>query len=876
MKQVFFFGNGRADGNAQMSDILGGKGANLAEMTNLGIPVPPGYTISAKLCLKYLDEGKLPDPVQAEADEAMARLEELSQRKFGDPQNPLLVSVRSGAKSSMPGMMDTILNLGLNDECVKGLAAQSNNPRFAYDSYRRFIQMYGEVVAGIGGKGGAANPFEAAIEALKHKRGVEREIELSGEDLQSLASSFKEIYEGETSTPFPDDPRAQLKGAVEAVFKSWHTKRAREYRRVNKIPEDMGTAVNVLAMVYGNMGQDSGTGVVFTRNPATGEKHLYGEFLLNAQGEDIVAGTRDPEPIDDMSGHLSEPYEQLVKTCDLLEQHYHDLQDMEFTVERGRLYILQTRTGKRTARAAVRVAVEMAKEGLLDRRTAVTRVKPEQLDQLLHPTVDPSATFDVITTGLPASPGAAVGQVVFDADKAVELGNAGKAVILVRRETVADDFPGMVAAQAILTSRGGMTSHAAVVARGMGKCCVAGAKELDVDEAKLCFSTDSTTVKENDWITLDGSTGQVIKGKVPLVEPKPSEEFAELMSWADDVRLLRVRTNADTPGDAARAREFGAEGIGLCRTEHMFFEGERIDVVREMILARDLEGRRKALAKLLPMQREDFIGIFRAMNGYPVTIRLLDPPLHEFLPHDPAELEKLADQLDVPLERLQRTMDSLTEANPMLGHRGCRLGISFPEITEMQSEAIFDAACEAAADGVEVHPEVMVPLVGHVEELRRQAAVIRETAERVFTERKRTIEYLVGTMIELPRAAVTADEIAEVAQFFSFGTNDLTQTVFGLSRDDSGRFLPYYVESGILKADPFQSLDQGGVGKLVEMAVRLGRGTSNNLKIGICGEHGGDPASVGFFHRVGLNYVSCSPFRVPIARLAAAQAAIAD
>jgi len=876
MKQVFFFGNGRADGNAQMSDILGGKGANLAEMTNLGIPVPPGYTISAKLCLKYLDEGKLPDSVQAEADKAMARLEEVSQRRFGDAKNPLLVSVRSGAKSSMPGMMDTILNLGLNDECVEGLAAQSNNQRFAYDSYRRFIQMYGEVVAGIGGKGGAGNPFEAAIEALKSKRGVEREIDLAAVDLKSLASSFKEIYERETSTSFPDDPRAQLSGAVEAVFKSWHTKRAREYRRVNKIPEDMGTAVNVLAMVYGNMGEDSGTGVVFTRNPATGENHFYGEFLLNAQGEDIVAGTRDPEPIDRMSSVLPEPYEQLLKTRELLEQHYRDMQDVEFTVERGRLYILQTRTGKRTARAAVRVAVEMAKEGLLDRRTAVGRIKPEQLDQLLHPTVDPKAKLDVITTGLPASPGAAVGQVVFDADKAVELGKAGKAVILVRRETVADDFPGMVAAQAILTSRGGMTSHAAVVARGMGKCCVAGAKELDVDEAKLCFSADGRTVKEDDWITLDGSTGQVIAGKVPLVEPKPSGEFHELMAWADEVRLLRVRTNADTPGDAARAREFGAEGIGLCRTEHMFFEGERIDVVREMILARDLEGRRKALAKLLPMQREDFKGIFRAMDGYPVTIRLLDPPLHEFLPHEKAELQKLAEQLDVPLDRLERTVDSLTEANPMLGHRGCRLGISFPEITEMQSEAIFEAACEAAADGVEVHPEVMVPLVGHVEELRRQAAVIRKTAEKVFTARKRRIDFLVGTMIELPRAAVTADEIAEVAEFFSFGTNDLTQTVFGLSRDDSGRFLPYYVESGILKADPFQSLDQGGVGKLVETAVRLGRGATKDLKIGVCGEHGGDPASVAFFHQAGLNYVSCSPFRVPIARLAAAQAVIAE
>jgi pyruvate,orthophosphate dikinase len=876
MKSVFFFGNGQADGNAQMSDVLGGKGANLAEMTNLGIPVPPGFTISAKLCLTYLEEGKLPDPVRSEANEAMSRLEEVSGRRFGDHQNPLLVSVRSGAKSSMPGMMDTILNLGLNDLCVEGLAAQANNPRFAYDSYRRFIQMYGEVVAGIGGKGGMDNPFETAIDSLKRQRGVERDIDLAAEDLKSLASSFKEIYQRETGLPFPDDPWTQLRGAIEAVFKSWYTKRAQEYRRVNRIPEDMGTAVNILAMVYGNMGEDSGTGVVFTRNPATGEKHLYGEFLLNAQGEDIVAGTRDPEPIDGMSGPLPQPYEQLLRTCDLLEQHYRELQDVEFTVERGRLYILQTRTGKRTARAAVRVAVEMVDEGLLDRRGAVGRVRPEQLDQMLHPTVDPSATLDVITTGLPASPGAAVGQVVFDAEKAVELGNSGMAVILVRRETSADDFPGMVAAQAILTSRGGMTSHAAVVARGMGKCCVAGAKELDVDEGKLCFSANGTTVKENDWITLDGSTGQVISGKVPLVEPKPSDEFNILMSWADDIRLLRVRTNADTPGDSARAREFGAEGIGLCRTEHMFFEGQRIDAVREMILARDLEGRRRALLKLLPMQREDFVGIFRAMDGYPVTIRLLDPPLHEFLPNDPAEWEKLAGQLGVPLERLERTVDSLTEANPMLGHRGCRLGISFPEITEMQSQAIFEAACEAAKDGVDVHPEVMVPLVGHVEELRRQAEVVRKTAERVFTERKLRVDYLVGTMIELPRAAVTADEIAEVAEFFSFGTNDLTQTVFGLSRDDSGRFLPYYVESGILEADPFQSLDQGGVGKLVETAVRLGRHANKNLKIGICGEHGGDPASVNFFHRAGLNYVSCSPFRVPIARLAAAQAAIAD
>ena len=876
MKNVFFFGNGRADGNAQMKDILGGKGANLAEMTNLGIPVPPGFTISAKLCLKYIEVQKLPDDVVKDTRDAMRKLEEVVGRKFGSVDDPLLVSVRSGAKDSMPGMMDTILNLGLNDEAVAGLANQSSNRRFAYDSYRRFVQMYGEVVYGIGGKGGANNPFEAAIEAMKLERGVDREIDLAAEDLKALAVRFKEIFQRETGEVFPDDPWEQLQGAIEAVFKSWNTKRAVDYRRINKIPDDMGTAVNVQSMVYGNMGEDSGTGVVFTRNPATGENYLYGEFLLNAQGEDIVAGTRDPVPIDEMKATLPECYEALQDTRVLLEKHYKDMQDSEFTVERGKFYTLQTRTGKRTARAAVRIAVEMAEEGLIDHRTAVGRVKPEQLDQLLHPMVDPEAQVEVLTTGLPASPGAAVGKVVFDAETAVARGEAGDTVILVRRETVADDFHGMVCAQAILTSRGGMTSHAAVVARGMGKCCVAGAKELEVDEEGLQFSVDGATVKENDWITLDGSTGRVILGQVPLVEPKPTAEFTKLMSWADEIRTLRVRTNADTPADSARAREFGAEGIGLCRTEHMFFEGQRIDAVRQMILAEDREGRRRALSELMPMQREDFVGIFRAMDGYPVTIRTLDPPLHEFLPHERAEIEKLAGDLGVPLDRLQRTIDGLTEANPMLGHRGCRLGISYPEITEMQSRAIFEAACQVAGEGVEVHPEVMIPLVGHVEELRRQAAVVRETAEHVFAEQKRRVEYLVGTMIELPRAAVTADEIAEVAEFFSFGTNDLTQTVFGLSRDDAGRFLPAYVESGILPADPFQSLDQGGVGKLVTMAVSLGRETKPDLKIGICGEHGGDPKSVSFFHTAGLNYVSCSPFRVPIARLAAAQAALAE
>ncbi len=877
MKNVYFFGNGHADGNASMKDELGGKGANLAEMTNLGIPVPPGFTISAKLCLKFIEEQKLPDDVIVDTKAAMSNLEKTTNRRFGDKDNPLLVSVRSGAKDSMPGMMDTILNLGLNDRTVAGLAQQSNNERFAYDSYRRFVQMYGEVVYGIGGKGASNNPFEAAIEKLKHERGVVREIDLEADDLKSLVLEFKKIFQRETGKPFPDEPWDQLQGAIEAVFGSWNTKRAVDYRRINKIPEDMGTAVNVQSMVFGNMGEDSGTGVVFTRNPATGENYLYGEFLLNAQGEDIVAGTRDPVPIETMNDSLPDCYAALQETRKLLEQHYKEMQDSEFTVERGKFYVLQTRTGKRTARAAVRIAVEMAEEGLIDHKKAVMRVKPEQLDQLLHPMVDPEAQAKVLTVGLPASPGAAVGMVVFDADTAVQRGEKqGEAVILVRRETVADDFHGMVSSQAILTSRGGMTSHAAVVARGMGKCCVAGAKELDVDEAARQFMVGDVTVKENDWITLDGSTGKVILGKMPLVEPKPTEEFNKLMSWADEIRRLRVRTNADTPTDSARAREFGAEGIGLCRTEHMFFEGDRIDAMREMILASDGEGRRRALAKLLPMQREDFIGIFRAMDGYPVTVRTLDPPLHEFLPHERAELEKLAKELGLTMERLGRAVDNLREANPMLGHRACRLGIAYPEITEMQSRAIFEAACQVASEGVEVLPEVMIPLVGHVEELRRQAKVVRDTAERVFEEQGQRVDYLVGTMIELPRAAVTADEIAGVAEFFSFGTNDLTQTTFGLSRDDAGRFLPYYVESGILPADPFQALDQTGVGKLVEMAVRLGRGTNPKLKIGICGEHGGDPSSVGFFHRTGLNYVSCSPFRVPIARLAAAQAAGVD
>lgn len=873
-RDVYFFGDGQADGSAAMADVLGGKGANLAEMTNLGIPVPPGFTISAKLCHHYLSNGSVPDDVRAQTHEALARVEQLTGQIFGSAEKPLLVSARSGAEVSMPGMMDTILNLGLNDNTVRGLAQQSNNPRFAYDSYRRFVQMYGEVVFGIGGSTSQPNPFETALDGRKRERGVERDIDLAAEDLQALVDTFKKIVKRESGRTFPADPWEQLWGAIEAVFASWNTKRATDYRRVHDIPYDLGTAVSVVAMVYGNMGEDSGTGVVFTRNAATGERRLYGEFLANAQGEDVVAGTRDPEPIEQMADRLPEAFRELEKTCERLEQHYGDMQDIEFTVQQNKLYLLQTRTAKRTAHAAVRIAVEMANEGVIDRKAAIVRIKPDNLDQLLHPTVDPAAEVDVLTVGLPASPGAAVGKAVFDADTAAQRGEGGEQVILVRRETSPDDFHGMVAAQAILTSRGGMTSHAAVVARGMGKCCVAGANELNVDEMERRFSVNSTTVREGDWITLDGSTGNVMLGKAPLVEPEPSEEFKTLMSWADDIRMLRVRANADTPDDARRAREFGAEGIGLCRTEHMFFAADRITRVREMILARDLEGRRRALLKLLPMQQEDFAGIFRAMDGFPVTIRLLDPPLHEFLPREGAELSALAGELGVEPETLSHTVDVLREANPMLGHRGCRLGITYPEITEMQVQAILEAACEVSADGVEVHPEIMVPLVALVTEFERQAEVVKVTAERVFAERKQRVEYLVGTMIELPRAALTADEIAPLADFFSFGTNDMTQTVFGLSRDDAGRFLPYYIESGILPANPFQTLDVGGVGKLLEYAVRNGREANPKLKIGICGEHGGDRESVVFCHQIGLNYVSCSPFRVPIARLSAAQAAV--
>jgi pyruvate,orthophosphate dikinase len=872
MADVYSFGNGKADGHAGMKDLLGGKGANLAEMTNLGVPVPPGFTISTQLCMAYFEQGEFAPTLRGEVETAMQRVEAAMGRRFGADREPLLVSVRSGGKFSMPGMMETILNLGLNDHTARALADESGNARFAFDSYRRLVQMYGSVVYGISGETG--DPFEHALEALKEERVVDRDIDLAAEDLEALVGTFKAIVRQETGRDFPDDPWEQLWGAIEAVFRSWNGRRAVDYRRVHHIPDDLGTAVNVQAMVFGNVSEDSGTGVAFTRNPSNGERQVFGEFLVNAQGEDVVAGIRDPEPIAKMRDWLPGIADEFERYCGTLEAHYTDVQDLEFTVERRKLYILQTRTGKRTASAAVRVAVDMVDEGLIDQRTAVLRVDPAQLDQLLHPTVDPEAELTVIATGLPASPGAAVGRAVFDADRAASQGEAGEPVILVRRETSPDDFHGMAAAEGILTSRGGMTSHAAVVARGMGKCCVAGAKEVDVDEASRRFQTHGVSVAEGDWLTLDGSTGRVILGETALMEPTPGDDFLRLMGWADEYRRLRVRTNADTPADASRARGFGAEGIGLCRTEHMFFEGDRIRAMREMIVADSEEGRRKALAKLLPMQRDDFAGIFRAMDGLPVTIRLLDPPLHEFLPREDEEIAQLAATMDVPAERLRRTVDVLVETNPMLGHRGCRLGIAYPEITEMQARAILEAACEVDAAGVEVHPEVMVPLVGHVEELRHQARLVRDTAEAVFQERGRKVDYLVGTMIEVPRACVTAHEIAEVAEFFSFGTNDLTQTTLAISRDDAGRFLPLYAERGILPEDPFQTLDQSGVGRMVQMAVELGRRSNPKLKIGICGEHGGDPRSVAFCHRQDLNYVSCSPFRVPIARLAAAQAAI--
>jgi pyruvate, orthophosphate dikinase len=883
-QSVFFFGDGRAEGTKDMKNVLGGKGAGLAEMTNLGVPVPPGFTIACAVCVEYLRTHRAPDGLREEVDNALERLERATGKSFGDAKNPLLVSVRSGSPISMPGMMETILNLGLNDETVGGLAAASGNDRFAYDSYRRFIQMYGDVVLGV-----PSTQFEHLLTTKRMTTGAENDSDLTAESLKALVDDYRALVRNRIGQEFPTDPTEQLWGAIEAVWKSWTLKKAADYRKVHRIADDLGTAVSVVAMVFGNLGDDSGTGVAFTRNPSTGEKKFYGEFLVNAQGEDVVAGIRTPLAIDQMSKRLPEAYDDLLETQQRLEAHFRDMQDLEFTVERGRLYLLQTRTGKRTATAAVRIAIDMVDEGSIDPSTAVLRVIPEQLDQLLHPVIAADVRALPICTGLPASPGAESGVAVFDPDVAVQQAAAGKRVILVREETTPEDFHGIVAARAIVTARGGMTSHAAVVARGMGKCAVVGCRDIHVDVIHRRVTAGDHTIAEGDWLTVDGASGRIYAGDLPTT---PSEvvqvirgtrdrrsaptyqSFARLLGWADDVRRLRVRANADTPQDARIARGFGAEGIGLCRTEHMFFEGDRIGAMREMIVARDEAGRRRALAKLLPMQRSDFEGIFEAMSGLPVTIRLLDPPLHEFLPHGGEESKLLARTLGIPREELSHIVDSLRETNPMLGHRGCRLGITFPEITDMQGRAIFEAAVRAKRRGLDVRPEIMVPLVATVAEFENQRAILEEAAQRILGAMGEEIPYTIGTMIELPRAALTADEIAEKADFFSFGTNDLTQTTFGLSRDDAGRFLPLYVDRGILPDDPFQVLDRNGVGKLIGFAVKAGRTVRPQLKVGICGEHGGEPRSVAFCHSIGLDYVSCSPFRVPIARLAAAHAAL--
>ena len=885
-QNVYFFGNGTAEGTRDMKSILGGKGANLAEMTNLGIPVPPGFTIAASACIAFLHDGAVPDALQDEVEHNLERLQQVTGRTLGDATNPLLVSVRSGAAVSMPGMMETILNLGLNDRAVQGLATQSGSARFAYDSYRRFLQMYGDVVLSV-----PTHHFEQLLTAKRIAGGVSSDAELSEDALRNLVEEYKQLVKVRTGHDFPMDPKEQLWGATQAVWRSWTLKKAVDYRKVNGIPETLGTAVNIVAMVFGNMGDDSGTGVAFTRDPSTGEKRFFGEFLVNAQGEDVVAGIRTPLHIDEMATRLPAAWHELLATQERLEQHYRDMQDIEFTVESGALYMLQTRTGKRTAAAAVRIADEMVTEGLITKTQAVQRVDASQLDQLLHPIIDPAARATPIAIGLPASPGAASGVAVFDPDVAEQRAAGGEQVILVREETTPEDFHGIVAARAVLTARGGMTSHAAVVARGMGKCAVVGCKEITVDAVHRHFTVDGRQVDEGDWITLDGASGRVFVGDLPTV---PSDvirvvsgslrgdasatyqSFSRLLQWADEARVLRVRANADTPSDARIARAFGAEGIGLCRTEHMFFEGDRITAMREMIVARDEAGRRRALAKLLPMQRQDFLGIFEAMDGLPVTIRLLDPPLHEFLPHGGEDAKRLAFTLGMPRDTLARIVESLRETNPMLGHRGCRLGITYPEITEMQGRAIFEAAVRAKRRGIVVKPEIMVPLVSTVREFTNQRAIIEDAARQVLGTMGEELPYTIGTMIELPRAALTANEIAAEADFFSFGTNDLTQTTLGLSRDDAGRFLPLYVDRGIYPDDPFQVLDVFGVGKLITYAVSEGRRAQPGLKVGICGEHGGEPRSVAFCHTAGLNYVSCSPYRVAIARLSAAQAALAS
>jgi pyruvate,orthophosphate dikinase len=882
-KFVYFFGNGQAEGRADMKNLLGGKGANLAEMSSIGLPVPPGFTITTEVCTEYYkNDQNYPASLQAEVAANLKQIEDLMGKKFGDAHNPLLVSVRSGARASMPGMMDTVLNLGLNDTTVQGIIAQSGDERFAYDAYRRFVQMYSDVVMGM-----EKEILDHLLEQKKEARGVHLDTDLTAQDWKELVALFKKTIKDELGQAFPEDPQEQLWGAIGAVFGSWMNQRAITYRRLNNIPAEWGTAVNVQSMVFGNMGNDCATGVAFTRDPSTGENYFYGEFLVNAQGEDVVAGIRTPQPINrvkDKDGKLPsmeevmpECYGQLVKIRAILEKHYRDMQDIEFTIETGVLYMLQTRNGKRTAPAAIKTAVDMVREGLIDEKTAVLRVAPSQLDQLLHPSLDPKAPRTIIAKGLPASPGAVSGAVVFTADEAEADAKVGKKVILVRIETSPEDIHGMHAAQGILTARGGMTSHAAVVARGMGKCCVAGCGDIKVEYAAEIFTAkNGVVVKKGDVITLDGSSGEVMLGAVPTVPVQLTGDFGTLMTWVDTFRTMKVRTNADTPHDSKVAREFGAEGIGLCRTEHMFFDAERIAAVREMILSEELEGRERALAKIMPMQKGDFIGIFREMKGLPVTIRLLDPPLHEFLPQEEKDIEELARTMKVTINSVKHKIELLHEFNPMLGHRGCRLGITYPEIYDMQVRAIMEAACELVKnEGFSIVPEIMIPLIATVSELKllKQNAVA--ICEEVIAQYNVKVEYLIGTMIELPRAALTADEIATEAEFFSFGTNDLTQTTFGLSRDDAGKFLPFYVDNNILPEDPFVSLDQVGVGKLVKMACQLGRATRPGIKLGICGEHGGDPASVIYCHNIGLDYVSCSPFRVPIARLAAAHAALA-
>ena len=880
-KHIYFFGSGKADGAGTMKDLLGGKGAGLAEMTNAGVPVPPGFTITTEVCNLFYDLGKrVPDGLDSDMREHMSKIEAaLSNKyKFGDADRPLLVSVRSGSKFSMPGMMDTVLNLGLNDKTIHGLIRMSGNERFAWDAYRRFIQMFGNVVMGI-----EKDVFEHIIHDAKKKNKVNLDIDLTAEDLKGLVDKFKSKVKQIEKREFPQDPWEQLIMARDAVFGSWNNPRAITYRRLNDIPGNLGTAVNVQAMVFGNMGETSATGVGFTRNPSTGAKEFYGEYLTNAQGEDVVAGIRTPRPIVNLDKEMPQVYGQLREITNKLEKHYRDVQDFEFTVQEGTLFMLQTRTGKRTAQAAVTIAVDMVSEGLITKEEAVLRVEPASLDQLLHPIIDPKAKIEVIAKGLPASPGAASGKVVFTADEAVKQAKKGN-VILVRPETTPDDIHGMDAAKGILTARGGMTSHAAVVARGMGKPCVAGCETIKVDLKAEKFTVGKYTVKLGDNITIDGGTGRVIIGKVQTKDPEVSGDFGTLMKWVDEIRTMGVRANADIPRDAKMARQFGAEGIGLCRTEHMFFAEERLPIVQQMILADNTEAREKALAKLLPMQRSDFKGLFESMDGFPVTVRLLDPPLHEFLPKredlmvEVAVMQaKKAPKASIAKKmKLLHRVEELHELNPMLGHRGCRLGIVYPEITRMQTRAIIEAACDLTKKGKKIVPEIMVPLVGLKKELQNQKELIKATAEEVMKKKGVKINYLIGTMIELPRAAVIADEIAKEAEFFSFGTNDLTQTTFGFSRDDAGKFINYYTENGILEKDPFQTLDQEGVGMLVKMGVAKGRGTRPNLKVGICGEHGGDPASVEFCYRTGLNYVSCSPYRVPIARLAAAHARLKE